>query len=39
MQPVRRFAAVLRSRKRGALDPLDDVGLPDDLWPSATTAT
>jgi two-component system OmpR family sensor kinase len=36
MRPVRRFATVLRSRKRGALDPLDDVGLPDEIRPVAT---
>ncbi len=36
MHPVRRFAAVLRSRKRGALDPLDGVGLPDEIRPVAT---
>ena len=36
MRPVRRFAAVLRSRKRGALDPLDGAGLPDEILPVAT---
>jgi two-component system OmpR family sensor kinase len=36
MRPVRRFAAVLRSRKPGALDPLEDAGLPDEIRPVAT---
>ncbi|MBK6350698.1 MAG: ATP-binding protein [Steroidobacteraceae bacterium] len=36
MRPVRQFAAVLRSRKRGALDPLDGGTLPDEIRPVAT---
>ena len=36
VRPVRRFAAVLRSRERGALDPLDGDGLPDEVRPVAT---
>ena len=36
MHPVRRFAAVLRSRKQGELDPLDGEGLPDEIRPVAT---
>jgi len=36
VRPVRRFAGVLRSRKRGALDPLDGEGLPDEIRPVAT---
>ena len=36
VRPVRRFAAVLRGRKRGALDPLDGDGLPDEIRPVAT---
>jgi hypothetical protein len=32
---VRRFAAVLRSREPGALDPLDGDGLPDEVQPVA----
>jgi two-component system OmpR family sensor kinase len=33
---VRQFAGVLRSRKRGELDPLDGDGLPDEVRPIAT---
>jgi two-component system, OmpR family, sensor kinase len=36
VQPVRRFAGVLRSRQRDALDPLDDAGLPEEIRPVAT---
>jgi two-component system OmpR family sensor kinase len=36
VRPVRLFAGVLRSRKRGALDPLDGEGLPDEIQPVAT---
>jgi two-component system, OmpR family, sensor kinase len=36
MRPVRSFADVLRSRKRDALDPLDDAGVPDEIRPVAT---
>jgi len=36
VRPVRRFAAVLRSRERSALDPLDGDGLPDEVRPVAT---
>ena len=36
MQPVRRFATVLRGRKPGALEPLDGTGLPDEIQPVAT---
>jgi len=36
VRPVRRFAAVLRGRERGALDPLDGDGLPDEIRPVAT---
>ena len=36
VRPVRRFAAVLRSRDRGALEPLDGAGLPDEVLPVAT---
>jgi two-component system OmpR family sensor kinase len=33
--PVRRFADILRTRKQGALDPLDGDGLPDEIRPVA----
>jgi len=36
VRPVRRFAEVLRSRERAALDPLDGAGLPDEVRPVAT---
>jgi two-component system OmpR family sensor kinase len=36
VRPVREFASVLRSRKRGELDPLDGAGLPDEVQPVAT---
>jgi two-component system OmpR family sensor kinase len=36
VRPVRRFADVLRSRERGALEPLDGTGLPDEVRPVAT---
>jgi two-component system OmpR family sensor kinase len=36
VRPVREFATVLRSRERGALDPLDGAGLPDEVRPVAT---
>ena len=36
VRPVRRFADVLRDRKRDALDPLDGDGLPDEIRPVAT---
>jgi len=36
VRPVRVFADVLRSRERGALEPLDGAGLPDEVRPVAT---
>jgi len=36
VQPVRRFAGVLRSRERGALEPLEGDGLPDEVRPVAS---
>jgi two-component system OmpR family sensor kinase len=36
VRPVRQFADVLRSRERGALEPLDGTGLPDEVRPVAT---
>ena len=36
VRPVRRLADVLRSRERGALEPLDGAGLPDEVRPVAT---
>lgn len=36
VRPVRQFASVLRSRKRGELDPLDGGDLPDEVRPVAT---